>query len=354
MLDAARWINQQGGVYGRRLEIVLIEDNSQVMETTAAYRKLNETDHIVLLYTYTAETGITLFPHIQLGRIPTFVGSLPAPYANPSKSPFFFSVTPTPLDLARIAVKFVADQSATKAKKPKMIFIGSPDYVDRQFLEEANASAHPLGVEVGPDVVLPEFFLRKEQEPAAKPSESVAALARVMNRFNPDYAYLSLTSREAQALLKETREIGFKTKWIAGPRAFDENLASFEGILGVQPVSPFGEDVPGMAGIREAHLRWHPYDSHTLSFTEGWATIQIVTVALRRSLSEYGVSRDRLRNSLESLENYVMGGIVPPITITPRDHRPSTESRIMIVKDGKLRPHTGFVSVGRDRGTSTP
>jgi ABC-type branched-subunit amino acid transport system substrate-binding protein len=282
------------------------------------------------------------------------MGSLPAPYANPSKTPFFFSVIPTPLDLARIAIKFVAEQSAIKAKKPKMIFIGSSDYVDRQFLEEAKASADPLGVEVGPDIVLPESFLRKEQGPADKPSESIAALAGVMNRFLPDYAYLSLTSREAQALFKETREMSFKTKWIAGPKAFDENLASFDGVMGVQPVSPFGEDVPGMAGIREAHLRWHPYDSHTLSFTEGWATIQVVTVALRRSLSEYGVSRERLRNSLESLENYVMGGIVPPITITSRDHRPSTESRIMIVKDGKLRPYTGFVSVGRDRGISTP
>jgi hypothetical protein len=282
------------------------------------------------------------------------MGLLPAPYANPSQTPFLFSVIPTPLDLARIALKFVAEQSGIKARKPKMIFIGSSEYVDRQFLEEAKSFAHPLGVEVGPDIVLPESFLRKEQGPADKPSESVSALAMVMNRFHPDFSYLSLTSREAQTLLKETREMGFKTKWIASPKAFDETLASFEGVMGVQPVSPFGEDVPGMAGIREAHLRWHPYDFHTLSFTEGWATVQVMTVALRRALSERGVSREKLRSSLESLENYVMGGIVPPITITSRDHRPSTESRILMVKGGKLTPHTSFVSVGRDRTLSPP
>jgi hypothetical protein len=122
----------------------------------------------------------------------------------------------------------------------------------------------------------------------------------------------------------------------------------------VQPVSPFGEDVPGMAGILEAHQRWHPYDLHTLSFTEGWATVQFVTVALRRSLSEHGVSRETLKSSLESFDNYVMGGIVPPITITSRDHRPSMESRILTVRGGKLIPFTGFISVGRDRGISTP
>jgi branched-chain amino acid transport system substrate-binding protein len=354
MLDSARWINQQGGVYGRRLEIVLIEDTSQLTETIAAYRKLNETDQIALLYTYLPETGLTLLPHIQLGRVPTFMGLLPAPYANPARTPFFFSVIPTPLDLARIALKFLAEQSGIKGRKPKMIFVGSPDYVDRQFLEEARSSADAFGVEVGPDVVLPGSFLSRGQDLMDKPPENIAALAEVINRFHPDYCYLSLTSREAQALLTVTKERGLKTKWIAGPRAFDENLASFEGVMGVQPVSPFGEDIPGMTGIVEAHLRWHPYDSHTLSFTEGWATVQIVTVALRRSLSERGVSREKLRSSLEGLDNYVMGGIVPPITITSRDHRPSMESRVLTVKGGKLIPSTSFISVGRDRGISTP
>jgi branched-chain amino acid transport system substrate-binding protein len=354
MLDSARWINQQGGVYGRRLEIVLVEDTSHLTETIAAFRKLNETDQILLLYTYLTETGLTLLPHIQLARVPTFMGLLPAPYANPARTPFLFSVIPTPLDLARIALKFVAEQWGAKTKKPRMIFIGSSDYVDRQFLEEARSSADAFGVEVGPDMVFPESFLRKEQDLTDRPPERVLALAEVINRFHPDYCYLSLTSREAQGLLRETKEMGFKTKWIAGPRAFDENLASFEGVMGVQPVSPFGEDVPGMAGILEAHQRWHPYDLHTLSFTEGWATVQFVTVALRRSLSEHGVSRETLKSSLESFDNYVMGGIVPPITITSRDHRPSMESRILTVRGGKLIPFTGFISVGRDRGISTP
>ena len=30
MLDAGRWLNQRGGIYGRRLEISLIEDTSQI------------------------------------------------------------------------------------------------------------------------------------------------------------------------------------------------------------------------------------------------------------------------------------------------------------------------------------
>ena len=41
LLDAVRWINHGGGVYGRKMEILLVEDTSQPAETIAAFRKLN-------------------------------------------------------------------------------------------------------------------------------------------------------------------------------------------------------------------------------------------------------------------------------------------------------------------------
>jgi hypothetical protein len=130
-------------------------------------------------------------------------------------------------------------------------------------------------------------------------------------------------------------------------KAFDENLAPFDGILGVQPVSPFGEDVPGMAGIKEAHQKWHPFDSHTLSYVEGWATAQVIAESIARSLPGQGYSRDRVKLGLESFKNYILGGLVPPLTITSMDHRPSVESRILITREGKISRYTDFISVGR-------
>lgn len=130
-------------------------------------------------------------------------------------------------------------------------------------------------------------------------------------------------------------------------RAFDENLSSFEGVLGVQPISPFGEGVPGMAAIKEGHQKWHPFDSHTLSYVEGWATAQIISEALRKSFTKQGISRTKVKSALEGFRSFVTGGLTPPITITPKDHRPSMESRILIVKKGKLTRQTSFISLPR-------
>ena len=342
MMDAAKWINQREGVFGRKLEIILIDDTSQPAEIIAAYRKLNETDRILLLYIYSPETALALVPHFHFDRIPTFISLLPSQFANASKYPYVFSITPTPLDLAKIAMNFISDKSGIKLRKPKVVFIGSSDHFGRHFLDETKEHAKALGIDVGPDVWISDL-----SQPGERIAKHIPPLLATVTAYNPDFAYLSLTSKEASTLLHEIKKLDVKTKWICSKIAFDENLMPFDGVLGVQPISPFGEDVPGMAGIKEAHQRWHPFDSHTLSYVEGWATAQVISAALGKSLPEQGFSRERVKLALEGFKDFVTGGLTPPLTITPRDHRPSVESRIFVIKDGKLSRQTGFISIAR-------
>jgi len=342
MLDGARWLNQREGVAGRKLEIIIIDDISESSEIMAAYRKLNEADRILSLYIYSTETALAMIPHFHYDRIPTLIGSLPSQFANASKYPYVFSVTPTPLDLSKIAMNFISSKSGIKFRKPKVMFIGSSDHLSRHFLDEASEYARALGIDVGPDIWISDL---------PKPGDRVPGLGFsipvTISAYNPDFAYLSLTSKETSLFLQEVKKINLKTRWIGSKRAFDENLAPFDGVFGVQPISPFGEDVPGMAAIKEAHQKWHPYDSHTLSYVEGWVTAQVISEALKWSLSQQGFSRERVKLALESFKDFVTGGLTPPLTITSKDHRPSVESRIFIIKDGKLSRHTSFISLGR-------
>ena len=349
MLDAARSLNQRGGVYGRRLELLLVDDTFQSAETIAAYRKLNEVDNIQLLHIYSSVTAQTLIPHIQLSRIPTLVGSLPSPLANPSKYPYLFSIVPTPLDLAKIGITFISEKSNIKVRKPKLAFIGSSDYLDQHFLEEAKIYARTIGLDVEQDVAFTDLSLSKEPDSSDRTVKQITSILSAIGQANPDFTYLSLNSREASAIIQQGRKIGLKTRWICNSRAFDESLTPYEGVLGVQPISFFGEGVPGMAEIREAHQKWHAYDAHTLFYVEGWATVLVMAEALGRSLPEQQLSREKVRKSMESFRNYVLGGLVPPLTISPDDHRPSAESRILVIKDGRISVQSSFTSVPREK-----
>jgi branched-chain amino acid transport system substrate-binding protein len=341
MLDASKWLNQRGGIFGMKMEILLIDDTSQPAETVAAFRKMNEADQILLLYIYSAETTLALLPHIHFNRIPTLTSSLPSHFTNPAKYPYIFSVNPSPLDLSKIAMKFISERSGIKVRKPKVVFVGSPDHSGRHFLDDAKEYGKWIGLEIGPDIWVPDLSR------SADTMKRLPSPLLTMNAYDPDFAYLSLSSKEASSLLQQAKEMGFRTKWICSMKGFDETLIPYDGVFGVQPISPFGEDVPGMVGIKEAHQRWHPYDSHTLSYVEGWATLQVVAEALGRSLPEQGFSRERVKFALETLKDFVVGGLIPPLTITAKDHRPSVESRIFIIKDGRILRYTGFISAGR-------
>src|SRR4030042_7105566 len=267
LLDAGKWINQHGGIFGKKLEIILIDDSSQPAEFVAAFRKLNEADRALLIYLYSNETGLALMPHINLQRIPTLTSSFPVHLADASKTPYIFSITPTPLDLTKIAMKFISERSDIKMRKPKVVFISFPDSPGKYFLDEAKSYAKTLDLEIGPDIFIPDIDSLKSPSLVLAPLQS----------YHPDFAYLNMTSKEASAFLQEVRGLDLKTRWICSMRAFDETLSAFDGVLGVQPISPFGEDVPGMAEIKEAHQKWHPYDSHTLSYVEGWVTVKVMT-----------------------------------------------------------------------------
>jgi ABC-type branched-subunit amino acid transport system substrate-binding protein len=315
----------------------MINDTSEEAETVAAFRKFNEADQILLLYIYSTETGLKLLPHINFNRIPTMVSLFPSHLANAPKYPYIFSIVPTYLDLAKIGLKFISEFPETKRKKIKVIFIGTSDHMDRYFLEEAKEFAKNLDLEIGLDVRI--------LEPSSK--NTILSALGAIKLLKPDFAYISLSSRETFSLLREAEGMGIMVKWVCDMRAFDENLSPFNGVFGVQPVSPFGEDIPGMADIKEAHQKWHPFDSHTTSYVEGWATIQVISEAIGRSLPEQGFFRERVKVSLEGFKNFVTGGLVPPITYTIKDHRPSVESRVFVIKNGKLSRYTGFISVER-------
>ncbi len=337
VLDASKWVNQRGGIYGKRLEVSLIEDTHRPAEFIAAFRKLNEADRILLLYIYAPETALALLPYIHFYRIPTLVGSSMFDLANAGKYPYVFSITPTPLDLSKIALRFISERADLKAAKPKVVFVGSADPYGKHFLEDAKGYAKTLGIDTGQDFLI--------SDPSSQ--NSVSAALEAMRSSNSDFAYVSLSAKETSFLLRQAGSVGLQTKWICSMRAFDESLTPFEGVLGVQPIAPFGENIPGMADITEAHRRWHPHDSHTLSFVEGWATLQVIAETMGRSLPEYMLSRERVKGALEGFKDYVTGGLVPPMTITPIDHRPSVESRIFIIRDRKLSKHSGFISIAR-------
>jgi branched-chain amino acid transport system substrate-binding protein len=109
-----------------------------------------------------------------------------------------------------------------------------------------------------------------------------------------------------------------------------------EGVTGVMPHVPFGDDVPGMRRLVAFHQKNHPDDTHDAIYVRGWTYVLVWSEALKRADKSNALNGEGVKAALETLRDFDLGGLTNPVTYTPADHRPSTKTPIYMIKSGKL------------------
>ncbi|MBT3179013.1 MAG: ABC transporter substrate-binding protein, partial [Desulfobacula sp.] len=186
--------------------------------------------------------------------------------------------------------------------------------------------------------------------PTIDASEQLTA----MQEFDPDFAIISSTAKNAVSIFKDAHRLGIKTKFICNIRVFNEELirlgtSTVEGALGIQPLAFYGEKVPGMEKIIRAHDKWHPYHRPTLVYVEGWANILVLSAALKIADNAGELNAPGLKKAFEQFENFDTEGLTPLINYSKTDHRPTTETRIYKIQNHKFIPAVDSISVNRTK-----
>jgi branched-chain amino acid transport system substrate-binding protein len=269
-----------------------------------------------------------------------FSGAPSAKLCDPANYPFYFCIYPTYSDMARIAVKHIRDIWTNESRNPKLVFIFPNNPYGKDPLKAAKRYAKELNVELGPDQII--------NWPTIDTSKQLSA----MQEYEPDFAYISSTAKNAASIFKDAYRLEIKTQFICNIRVFNEDLirlgtSTVEGAWGVQPLAFYGETVPGMEKIVKAHDRWHPYHFPTLIYVEGWANILVLTAGLRIADDAGELTPEGLKKAFESFRNFNTGGLTPPISYFKHDHRATTESRIYRISDGEYKPDSDFIDVER-------
>jgi branched-chain amino acid transport system substrate-binding protein len=118
-----------------------------------------------------------------------------------------------------------------------------------------------------------------------------------------------------------------------------------EGVIGIQDVAYWGDNVPGMKTLMEFHQKHHPNDTHNSPYMRGWLWVIVAAEAIK--WAGPNPTGETVKKALESLLDFDTWGLTPPFTYTNEDHRPTTRARFVVIKGGKLLPMRE-VSVERD------
>ncbi|HMK36676.1 MAG TPA: ABC transporter substrate-binding protein [Desulfomonilaceae bacterium] len=341
-LDAARWINENGGINGKKLELVVIDDAYNVPKGVAGYNRLIESEKVLGVYIQSTGTTLTLAKKIAEDKITTFGASFTSKFQDPSKFPYSFFVGPSYGTMGRVALKWIKDNWKDTSRKPKICYLYPDNQYGRDILDACNLYAKTLGIEVVTDQVV------------NWPTKDATVQLTNMKRTDPDFAYLTSTAMNGAVILKNAKALGLRTKFISNIRNFEETLITLsggaaEGSYGVDPFAPYGADVPGMKKVVECHEKWHAGEVGTNVYVEGWVNILVAAEALRMADKAGKLVPEGIREALEQFKNFDTGGLAPPLTYTSTDHQGSMAAKVYEVKGGKMVDVSGWIDLPREQ-----
>lgn len=329
--DAADYINANGGVNGRPIELIANDYAYKPDKAVELYKTYKDQGVFLIQGWGTGDTN-ALKELVSKDKIVYMSASYDSALNDPAKTPYNFYVGTSYGDAIRGAMQFVKD-TWKEDRAAKVVFVYPDHPYGKAPIAAGKAMAEELGLEVGPDQIV-----------GLRATDAISQLTN-MKQFNPDFAWIGGTTPSAAVVIKDAAKLGLGTKFLINVWGFDENLpklageAANERAYGMAPFTFFGVDVPGMKPILEKHPLGNPDDVHLVRYVQAWVSMMVMWDALNRAETLDGPG---VKAALEQLKDFDTGGLTAaPITFTPTDHRPNTTLFIYKVNsEGKQVPVT--------------
>src|SRR5262249_39447012 len=337
-IDAVQYVNEQGGVNGKKIELVSVEYGFQPPRAVAAYKKFVEDDKVLLVLGYGTPDTEALRPYITKDKMPYISGSYSGHLTDPRQTPFNFPGGIDYTSQIRIFLNYVKETWTDTSRKPRVAFIFADNAYGRAPIESGRNYAKEVGIDLVDEEVIPTVL-----------TDATSQLL-TMKKKDPDWAYINTNTQWVPVVLKDSYKLGLKTKYVVNNYGIDERTPGLagdaaEGVIGIQDVAYFGENVPGMKTLVGFHQKHHPNDTHASPYMRGWLHTLLAVEAIKRAGSD--PTGDWGRKARESLKDFDRWGIPPPFTYSSEDHRPTNRARFVQIKGGKI-VQLREVSVDRD------
>jgi branched-chain amino acid transport system substrate-binding protein len=365
--EAIRFLNDNGGINGKKIRYMVKDFGSRKDDALNGYLILKGYGKIGLLLQWGFIDTQHLREKVNEERIASVTDSLFPNLCDPKIYPYNFLWGADYSTDGKAALTAWYEEEWKKSEKwktarasgqkPKLVCLYSLQWEPGQILASAiKDQAKLLGIEVGEDQNL------DPTSPDAKPAllkaadsganviwhgnTSVATAAK--DTYSPEPLGHHITVSVATAI-NDSHSLGIQIDHIVATHGFDRRLIILsgkgaEGVLGTAPCAFLGEAVPGMEVVVHYCKKVNPSiemekrDIHTV---RAWAKVLLAAKALEIADQKGQVNGPGIKAALESLQNWspfdkpgYLG--LPPITITPEDHRPTSISRVYKIQNGKF------------------
>ncbi|MBV8119696.1 MAG: ABC transporter substrate-binding protein [Alphaproteobacteria bacterium] len=348
--DYFDYINATHGLDGFTIDHPEIETQYKVPAAVEAYQRQKQQGAIMMPIYGTPQTH-ALNERLEQDKI---VGTTPgfgiAASADGAKYPYLFPIAASYFSQGAAAVKFAKDQLGGSLKGKKIAYL----YYD-----------NPAGTEPIPvikDLAKTEGF---ELRTFAVPPPGVELTAQVLDitqRYKADFVISHLFGRSPSVSIKAFKANGYPLSkvvglvWASGEA--DIMAAGGWGVAQGYNTMQFagaGDNYPIREKIREMYKKegkTPPADmDNTVYYNRGLLNAAVEVQALRNALKlahDQAPTGTDVKKGMEQIHDFSLGGLVPPLKITPEDHEGGGWVRIFRVKGNGFVPVTPWFNAYRD------
>ena len=348
--DYLSLINARGGIKGYTFQATVVDHGNEPQRGIEAYERF-KADGTVLMDFFSTPVSRAIVPRaLKEGQniLTLFHGRSDA--ADGETFPTIFPAGALYWSQATVILKYIADQEKGDLKGKKIALVG----IDSPFGKEPLPIFQAVGAKEGFE--LQTFFY---PSPGNEQSSSWTAV----RRFNPDWVVIWGAGGGQTTSLRDAIRNGIKLDrllsviWLSETDTEIAGKDTAKGVLRFEGAA-YGRDNPVIKAILDEVVAkgkgaGAAEKVGSSYYNVGVAGMSVVVEAARIALEKGGpVTAASLRQALEQIKDFNAQGLIPPVTITPKDHQGGGRGRISQWDGAKwVRRPTGMRPIRMSSGT---
>lgn len=348
--DYVNLVNAQGGVDGYKIRIDELDNGYQVPQAIEEYERQKQEGAVSMLIWGTPQAE-ALDPKLEADHIPgTSPGFGAAAAANGAKYPYLFPIAATYWSQAGAAIQFVKDKLGGSLKGKKIAYL----YYDNP----AGAVPMPILQQLQQ---IEGFQLRTFAVPPPG-VEMGAQILDITQRYRADFVIMHVFGRAPAVAMKTLKQSGYPMSHVLG-FVWASSEADIKAAGGFQMVQGYntmqfagvGDNYPVdqqiIAMYKKEGKAPPPQMQSSVYYNRGILDAALHIEAVRNALKLTGgkpPTGEDVKKGFEMIHDYTLGGLLPPLQITPSDHEGGGWVQIFQVKGDGMVPETKWFRGYRD------
>ena len=329
-------VNEQGGINGRKVKVILHDDRFTIPGAMAGFKKLVYRDHVLTLFLPGTGQTVALTSQIQKEKVPAMTAGLSDTLITPvDQKRYIFLPCAGYQDQIVVVIDYIMND--LKAKDPKIAMVTLEIEYGKVGLAAAKKRLRHYGLDL--------VTVEKLSFGAVDASTPVLNIRKV----KADYVIVHLDATTGISFLRDAKKYGLAARMMGDYYSCDQDLVKASGsaaknYIACHTFNSWYDETPAMNTLRKVTLRYQPKGPKTRNryYVQGWVMSMIFAEGMKRAGRD--LTPETMIKALESLKDFNTNGLSGPISYTSTNHKAGEYCRLFKadVEKGRMVPISGW------------